>query len=189
VRLPLVGGRLGTPGGAGGDDPARLGRATVHRAHPRRRGDCALLPDGDLLLASETEPSIRRFAPDGRQRAQFPVPPRFLAGPTGEATENQAFESLALAPDGRTSTQATEGPLAPDGFATPLRARLRLLRYADGPAFVATAQYFYLAETAQGLSDIVALGPDELLTLERGFIPASATPCGSSASRSPGPPT
>ena len=170
VRLPIVGGRLGTPEVVA----MTILRDSSGQPFTGRTLDgegLALLPGGDLLLASETEPSIRRFAPDGRQRAQLHVPPRFLVKPIGEATENQAFESLALTPDGRVLYTATEGPLAPDGFATPLRARLRLLRYADGPAWGATAQFYYLAEAAQGLSDIVALGPDELLTLERGFIP------------------
>jgi len=37
--------------------------------------------------------------------------------------------------------------------------------------FAPDAQFFYLAEPAQGISDIVALSDTDLLILERGFIP------------------
>ncbi len=175
LRLPLDGGKLGTP---------TIIAVTILRGpdgtpYTDRTFDgegMALLPDGDLLIASETEPSISRFAPDGRQREQLPVPPRFLVKPNGEATENLTFESLALTQDGRTLYTAVEGPLGPDGFATPVRARLRLLRYTADPGFQPSAQFFYLAEAAQGLSEIAALGPNDLLTLERGFIPGLGNP-------------
>lgn len=54
-----------------------------------------------------------------------------------------------------------------------LRGRLRILRYgrAAGGDFAPDAQFFYLAEPAQGVSDIVALSDTDLLVLERGFIP------------------
>ena len=170
LRLPLVGGALGTPEVLAVTilrDPAGV----PYTGRTLDGEGIALLPDGDLLIASETEPSIRRFAPDGRQRDQLPVPPRFLVKPNGEATDNLTFESLALSQDGRTFYTAVEGPLAPDGFATPVRARLRILRYSAEPTFQPTAQFFYLAEAAQGLSEIAVLGPNDLLTLERGFIP------------------
>lgn len=100
------------------------------------------------------------------------MPPRFLVKPNGEATDNLTFESAALAPSGGALLTINEGPLAPDGFSI-LRARLRLLRYDRGPsgAYAPVAQYFYLAEPAQGVADIAALGPADLLVLERGFIP------------------
>lgn len=170
MRVPLDGGTLGTP---------EIIAVTILRGpdgtpYTGRTIDAegmALLPDGDLLIASELEPSIRRFAPEGRQRDQLPVPPRFLVKPAGEASTNLTFESLALTTDGRILYTANEGPLGPDGFATPVRARLRLLRYTTDPTFQPTAQFFYLAEVAQGLSEIATLGPNDLLTLERGFIP------------------
>lgn len=170
LRIPLAEGKLGVPT----VEAVTILRDENGQPFTGRTLDgegLALLPGGDFLVASETEPAIRRFATDGRQREQLPVPPRFQVKPRGEATENQTFESLALGPDGATLYTANEGPLAPDGFASPVQARLRLLRYDNGPAFAPTAQYFYQAEAAQGLSDIAALGPDALLTLERGFIP------------------
>ena len=170
VRIPLTDGTLGTPT----IEAVTVLRDEAGQPFTGRTLDgegLALLPGGDLMVASETEPTLRRFAPDGRQRGQLTIPQRFGVKPVGEAIVNQTFESLAVVPDGTALYTATEGPLAPDGFATPVRARLRLLRYSDGPIFAPTAQFFYLAEVAQGLSEIAAFGPDDLLTLERGFIP------------------
>src|SRR5690348_9942609 len=37
----------------------------------------AVLPDGDYLVSSETEPSIRIYGRDGVQKASLPIPARF----------------------------------------------------------------------------------------------------------------
>ena len=59
----------------------------------------AILPNGDLLVSSETEPSIRHFTADGRYIASLPVPERFLIA-NGDAEVNATFESLTVSPDG-----------------------------------------------------------------------------------------
>src|SRR5262249_7767359 len=61
---------------------------------------------------------------------------------------------------------------APDSFTADLRGRLRILRYDVGAAgdFAPVAQFAYLAERGQGLSDLVALDSSTLLALERGFV-------------------
>jgi hypothetical protein len=128
---------------------------------------------GELLIASETEPALRRFAPDGRFVADLPVPPRFQVAPRGDALANATFEGLALTPDGRALFAAMEGPLAPDGWTVTGRARLRLLRYDPHPqhGFAPAAQFFYLAEPGQAISDLAALSEHDLLVVERGFVP------------------
>ncbi|MGN6671695.1 MAG: esterase-like activity of phytase family protein, partial [Thermomicrobiales bacterium] len=133
----------------------------------------ALLPDDTLLIASETEPAIRRFALDGRQLAELSVPQRFLVAPRGEAQGNGTFESLALTPNGQSFYTAVEEPLAPDGSASDGKNRLRILRYdrQAGGTFTTGAQFFYLAEARQGVSDMAALNDQELLVLERGYVP------------------
>ena len=45
----------------------------------------AVLPDGNYLVSSETEPSIRIFGRDGVQRASLPVPARFAVTGTTPA--------------------------------------------------------------------------------------------------------
>jgi hypothetical protein len=49
----------------------------------------AVLPDGDYLVSSETEPSIRIYGRDGVQKASLPIPARFAVTgttPAGQAT-------------------------------------------------------------------------------------------------------
>jgi hypothetical protein len=125
-------------------------------------------PGGKTILASsEREPSIRRFRlSDGREIASLPVPSRFQVAPAGEAATNQTFEALAATPDHRVIYAGMEGPLAGDGAGTH-----RILRYEGraGGAYRVTAEYAYRTDPAIGLVELVALGGDQLLAVERGF--------------------
>jgi hypothetical protein len=125
---------------------------------------------GELLISSETEPSIRRFSLDGRLLEELPVPQRFLVGPEGSQT-NQTFESLALSPNNRSLFTANEGYLVPDGETADGSDRIRILRYEDrGPGgFEPAEEFYYLADPGLGVVEIVALSESELLVLERGF--------------------
>jgi hypothetical protein len=131
----------------------------------------ALSRRGDLFASSETEPSIRRFDLDGNLIEELPVPQKFRVAPEGQAQRNQTFESLALAPNGRSLFTAVEGPLASDGRTAEGENRIRILRYEDrGPGgFEPVGEFFYLTEPGQNVVEILALSEDELLVLERGF--------------------
>jgi hypothetical protein len=125
-----------------------------------------------VLASSEAEPSIRRFRlADGRQSASFEVPARFLVTPAGQAAVNQTFEALAATPDGRVLYAGMEGPLSADGRDADGQGRQRILRYQGraGGRYTPTAQYAYRTDSGLGLVELVALGRDQLLTLERGF--------------------
>ena len=126
---------------------------------------------GDLFASSETEPSIRRFDPEGNLLEGLPVPEKFRVAPEGQAQRNQTFESLALTPNGRSLFTAVEGPLASDGQTAENENRVRILRYEDRGrgGFRPAEEFFYLTEPGQGVVEIVALSEDELLVLERGF--------------------
>jgi hypothetical protein len=126
---------------------------------------------GDLLVSSETEPSIRRFDPDGNLIEELPVPQKFKVAPEGEGQRNQTFESLSLSPNGRSLFTANEGYLLADGETADGSDRIRILRYEDrGPgSFEPAEEFFYLADPNLGVVEIVALSEDELLVLERGF--------------------
>jgi len=67
----------------------------------------AVLPDGDYLVSSETEPSIRIYGRDGVQKASLPVPARFAVTgttPEGQATSNATLEgSRSRVPAARSS--------------------------------------------------------------------------------------
>jgi hypothetical protein len=56
----------------------------------------AVLPNGDFLVSSETEPSIRIYGRDGVQKSSLPVPARFAVAPAGEATSNATLEGLTI---------------------------------------------------------------------------------------------
>ncbi len=128
----------------------------------------AITPDNELLVSSETEPSIRRFALDGTYLGALTVPERF----SDQKQDNQTFESLSLSPNGRSLFTANEGYLTGDGETADGSDRLRILRYEDRGAggFEPTEQYFYLADPGLGVVDIAALSETELLVLERGFV-------------------
>lgn len=127
---------------------------------------------GELLISSETEPAIRLFGADGRERQSLPVPARYGVAPAGEATRNQTFESLTLSRDGKHLYTAVEGPLAPDGSTPEGRNRIRILRYDRGPGgYEPAAEFFYLSDAALGVVELIALEGDQLLVLERGFTP------------------
>jgi hypothetical protein len=131
----------------------------------------ALSRRGDLFASSETEPSIRRFDLEGNLIEELPVSQKFRVAPEGQARTNQTFESLAIAPNGRSLFTAVEGPLASDGQTAAGENRIRILRYEDrGPrGFEPVEEFFYLTEPGQSVVEIVALSEDELLVLERGF--------------------
>ncbi|GID30479.1 esterase-like activity of phytase family protein [Paractinoplanes brasiliensis] len=114
-----------------------------------------------VLASSEREPSIRRFRlTDGREIASLPVPARFQVTPAGQAAVNQTFEALAATPDHQVLYAGMEGPLAGDGDGH------RIIRYFnDKPV----AQYAYRTDPALGLVELVALGDNQLLAMERGF--------------------
>ena len=56
----------------------------------------AVTREGELLIASEVEPSILRFSREGRFLGQLEVPQKFLVAPKGYAKTNASFESLEL---------------------------------------------------------------------------------------------
>jgi hypothetical protein len=129
-----------------------------------------LTPNGELLISSETEPSIRRFALDGTYLGELPVPERFLVQGGGGRT-NQTFESLSLSPNGQSLFTANEGYLTADGETADGSDRIRILRYENrgSNGFVPADEFYYLADPGLGVVEIVALSEDELLVMERGF--------------------
>lgn len=129
--------------------------------------------NGDLLVASETEPSIRRFSEEGELLSALPVPEKFRVAPEGGGRSNQTFESLSASPNGRSLFAANEGYLVPDAETASGGDRLRILRYEDrGPGgYEPAEEFYYLAEPGQGVVEALALSESELLVLERGFVP------------------
>ncbi|MFF7206024.1 esterase-like activity of phytase family protein [Streptomyces sp. NPDC008141] len=123
--------------------------------------------DGSRLVASETEPSVRRYSRHGKILGRLPVPDALQVAPAGRATRNATFEGLTLDSGGRRLVAAMEGAISGDA---PGIVRLQSW-HRDSPrhAFRLAAQYGYRTDTALGVSEITATGDGRLLVLERGF--------------------
>jgi hypothetical protein len=131
----------------------------------------AVLPDGDYLVSSETEPSIRIFGRDGVQRASLPVPARFAVAPAGEATANATLEGLTIAPSGRRVVAAMEGALSGDTDAT-LHRFLVYDRDRHG-RWTLSRQVAYRTQDGMRVPEVAAYGRDSLLVMEAGYAPAT----------------
>jgi endonuclease/exonuclease/phosphatase family metal-dependent hydrolase len=150
----------------------------------------ALPTDGDLFVASEgiphrgIEPLVGRFRLDGTFEEALGLPEHFLpdAGATRGVRDNLGFEGLAVSPDGTRLFAAAENALIQDGPAADLDrgspARIVVFELPSGRPI---AEYLYdvgpvpdrpfpaSAFRTNGISEIVALGNDQLLVVERSF--------------------
>ncbi|UUU22300.1 esterase-like activity of phytase family protein [Streptomyces sp. DSM 40750] len=123
--------------------------------------------DGTRLVASETEPTVRRYDREGRILGSLPVPDALKVAPAGRAMTNQTFEGLTLLPGGRTLLASMEGALSGD---TAGIVRFQTWqRHGFGRDFRLSAQYGYRADTGLGVVEVAALPGGRLLVLERGF--------------------
>jgi hypothetical protein len=134
----------------------------------------AVLPDGDFVVSSETEPSIRIFGRDGLQRASLPVPARFAVSgttPEGQATSNATLEGLTITPSGRRIVAAMEGALSGDISATGDATLHRFLVYDAGAhgQWRLTKQVAYRTEVGQRVPEVAAYGESSLLVEEASF--------------------
>jgi len=141
----------------------------------------ALEPGGEMLIASEIEPSIREFSPAGKLLRSLPVPELFQATDKRGVRGNLGFESLTLSPGGEALWTANERALRQDAPEDVTGASpVRLLRYGrSGGGFVPGGQFVYVVEPiakpgggfqVRGLSDLLALPDGDLLALEREFV-------------------
>ncbi|MCX9156326.1 esterase-like activity of phytase family protein [Niveibacterium sp. 24ML] len=142
-------------------------------------------------------PTVREASLSGDHIRDFTVSAKFL--PSGSAAglvpgdrgiyNNLAFESLAISHDGRTLWTATENALAQDGrpasVAAGSRARMVGFDIASGSAL---AEYIYDVSpvvqapgkptgfATNGLTDFVAIGDRQFITIERSFAEGAVTP-------------
>lgn len=135
--------------------------------------------DGTRLITSETEPSVRRYTPDGKLLDRLPVPDALRVAPAGRATANQTFEGLTLLPGGHTLLASMENALSGD---SPDLVRFQTWTRTAGGHWRLGAQYAYRVDAGLGVPEVQATPDGRLLVLERGFTEGSATP---SASTSP----
>ncbi|HEY2261005.1 MAG TPA: esterase-like activity of phytase family protein [Streptosporangiaceae bacterium] len=134
----------------------------------------AVLPDGDYLVSSETEPSIRIYGRDGVQKASLPIPARFAVTgttPDGQATSNATLEGLTISRSGHEIISSMEGALSgdvsPSGDAT--FHRFLVYDQARNGTWQLTRQIAYRTETGNRIPEVQAYGRDSLLVEEAAF--------------------
>ncbi len=159
----------------------------------------ALTRNGHLLIASEgfgdeeprLPPAIFEYSNDGLFMRGLPVRPRYAPTERGALTSgvrnNAGFEALTVTTDFSRLFTATELPLVQDGdaeaFATGVRSRL--LEYVEaGDSYVPRREFVYEIEPMErpgfdvrfavnGLVELLSLGGEQLLAMERGFAESS----------------
>jgi 3-phytase len=162
----------------------------------------ALLPDGHILISSEgigneqprLPPALVEYTRDGRFVSQWPVRARFAPTATGPIVsgvrDNQGFESLTVTPDGSRVFTANETALAQDGPAPSVGAPgiSRILEYRTaGGTYEPAREFAYSVDPIpstsfapgfgiNGLDDLLSLGGDTLLAMERAFVEDRARP-------------
>lgn len=142
-------------------------------------------------------PTVREMNPDGSHSRDFEVPARYY--PSGSNMglfpgdkgiyNNLAFESLAISVDGDTLYTATENGLIqdspPSNIFTGSRARILAFDIASGkpgaeyiydvgPIVFAPASFIGFA--TNGLTDFIAIGDRQFITIERSFTRGAAMP-------------
>ena len=136
--------------------------------------------NGNILIADEYGPSIVEFNRAGVEVRRFTVPanliPRNAAGMPNFASDagntlgraaNRGFEGLAISPDGRFVYATLQSAMLDEANRNGLYSRIVKYDMTTGEA---VAQYAYKFESTgqgRGVSEIVALGNDKFLILER----------------------
>lgn len=135
-----------------------------------------------VFVSDEYGPFINQFdRATGERIRSIPVPERFnianpaptgaaeIAGNTSGRQANRGMEGLAISPDGTTLYGIMQSPLIQDGALNGTQrvgTNVRIL--AVDIATGATREYVYVLDRRQnGISEIVAVGGDELLVIER----------------------
>ncbi|MEU5342088.1 MULTISPECIES: esterase-like activity of phytase family protein [unclassified Streptomyces] len=170
---------LGDPGRLDPDTEAGVGiRILRHRDGTPYKddfdGEGLVVEKGGetVLISTEKDSTIHRFqVGDGKELGTLPVPKHWKnAREGGRADGNRNVESLTATSDGRYLYTGLEGPLAGDDDAAG-RNLLRIQRYkgSAGASYSLDGQYAYEADAGAFLTELVAVGPDRLLALERTY--------------------
>lgn len=166
---------LQDPAVAGGPLVLRRPDGTAYDGETADNEGLAILGDGDLVVSSEVEPSIRVFGRDGVQKASLPVPARFRVAPAGQATDNATLEGLTLSPDRRQLVASMEGTLSGDIPTTGAPAGYRrFLVYAKrGNGWALSKQVGYQVGDGMRVAEVQEYAPGRLLVLEAAYVPAT----------------
>ena len=137
--------------------------------------------NGNILIADEYGPSLVEFNRSGVEVRRFTPPanivprnaasgtPNFAsdAGNTAGRASNRGFEGLAISPDGRFAYATLQSAMLDDGAGAGQFTRIIKYDMATGAAVGQFAYRFETTGAGRGVSEIVALGNDKFLILER----------------------
>lgn len=153
-------------------DPLVLKRpdGTPYNGQDSDNEGLAVLPNGDYLVSSETEPSIRIYGRDGVQLASLPIPARFAVTgttPEGQATNNATLEGLTITPSGHTIIAAMEGALSGDVSASGDASLHRFLVYRQVHGqWKLEKQIAYRTDPGMRVPEVAAYGENSFIVEE-----------------------
>jgi len=137
--------------------------------------------NGNLLVSDEYGPSLIEFNRSGQEVRRFVAPanviprnaatgvPNFAsdAGNTAGKASNRGFEGLAISPDGRYAYTTLQSAMLDEGGSAGRFTRIIKFDMATGEAVAQFAYEFVRTGEGRGVSELVALGNDRFLILER----------------------
>lgn len=148
----------------------------------------ALTEDNTLYISSEGDPKleimpfVNRFSLEGKQLQILLVPNKFLPAIERGVRSNLAFESLTISPNQRFLYTATENAIVQDGSEATIStgSPSRILQY-DLTRGQPKKEFLYFVDpvattpnppdsfSTNGLVELLSLGKDRFLSLERSF--------------------
>jgi hypothetical protein len=137
--------------------------------------------NGNILVSDEYGPSIVEFNRAGQEVRRFTPPanvtprntvtntPNYAtdAGNTAGRVSNRGFEGLAISPDGKYAYATLQSAMLDEGGSNGQYTRIVKFDMATGEAVGQFAYKFEVTGQGRGVSEIVALGNDKFLVIER----------------------
>ncbi len=137
--------------------------------------------NGNILISDEYGPSLIEFNRNGEEVRRFTPPaniiprnavsgtPNFAndAGNTAGRVTNRGFEGLAISPDGKFAYATLQSAMYDEGGSNGQFTRIVKYDMATGEAVGQFAYRFETTGQGRGVSELVALGDDKFLILER----------------------
>lgn len=136
--------------------------------------------NGNILVSDEYGPSLIEFNRNGEVVRRFTPPanviprsatntPNFTdnTGNTAGRVVNRGFEGLAISPDGRYAYATLQSAMYDEGSGNGFFTRIVKYDMATGEAVGQYAYKFERTGQGRGVSELIALGNDKFLMLER----------------------
>ncbi len=137
--------------------------------------------NGNILVSDEYGPSIVEFNRAGEEVRRFTPPadiiprngvtntPNFASdvGNTAGKASNRGFEGLAISPDGKYAYATLQSAMLDEGAGNGLYTHIVKFDMATGEAVGQFAYKFEVTGQGRGVSELVALGNDKFLVIER----------------------